>query len=881
MATNGDISSFESLVLNNQNVNSHPKLANSLLDYLEAVAVDGHVPMEDVIAAIYELAPVDELAAAIVEELIEELQSAGLVLAIVSDGGEPTAEITVDEGTVDVTTVFALDPQGDDITYSIVGGADASLFEIDATMGGLVFVAPQDFEAPADVGADNTYVVEVQAYDAVSGQTDTQTFTVNLTNVNESPTIENATIEAQEDGPYVTVDLSTLADDVDADDNSSTLAFEILSGPSQGSATINGTNLEFDPAGDFEDLAVGESRDVIIQVSVTDSHGAVGTGQVTVTVHGENDNPVISEGMFEAQEDGPVATLDLGTLADDMDSDDDGATLTYQILSAPTEGMAAINGTLLEFDAAGDFEDLANGETRDAVVEVLVTDTHGGTSTAQVTVTVVGADEPVPPPDSFGTIFTGVDREDFSGYSIAGIDDINGDGLSDVLIGAYIADPNGVGFAGEAYVVFGQSGGLGPVVDLESLDGTNGFTIDGYVFDGRLGLSVAGLGDIDGDGLSDVLVGSDSAEAYVIYSNTSFAARIDAAGLDGTDGTKLQGGSTFEVNDAGDFNGDGVDDFLVGGGGRATVIYGQSQSLGSTFDFSNLDASSGFTLYGASGWKADGVGDINGDGIDDIAVSNLGSAVYVVYGDDARGGPSLNVAQLDGTNGFKLSPVENGDYFGTAASGIGDFNGDGFDDFVVGASSAGPEEPRGAGDSYLIFGSDQGFPADLNVANFNGSNGIVLSGVDAADEAGQAAAGVGDVNGDGFADVLIGAEYGDEGGRSSGESYLVFGTSAVIVAALDLGALDGTDGFVFKGVDRGDLSGHAVAGAGDTNGDGVDDLLISAYFADPNFVYNSGESYLVYGGDALFQEFDLRDGVADGTIDLQLIGSDPHDVFAF
>ncbi len=149
----------------------------------------------------------------------------------------------------------------------------------------------------------------------------------------------------------------------------------------------------------------------------------------------------------------------------------------------------------------------------------------------------------------------------------------------------------------------------------------------------------------------------------------------------------------------------------------------------------------------------------------------------------------------------------------------------------------------------------------------NGTTGFRLTGVAAGDYAGRAVSGAGDVNGDGFDDLLIGAPRADLNGASSGVAYLVFGGATVgSGGTVALGALNGSDGFRLTGVAAGDQAGRAVSGAGDVNGDGFDDLLIGAPYADPNVTY-SGAAYVVFGGASV--------GSSTGTIALgSLNGSD-------
>ena len=479
--------------------------------------------------------------------------------------------------------------------------------------------------------------------------------------------------------------------------------------------------------------------------------------------------------------------------------------------------------------------------------------------------------------------------------SVSSAGDVNGDGYDDLIIGAWGADPNGDSNAGETYIVYGGASapGTGGVLDLSTLDGSNGFILNGIDETDFSGRSVSSAGDVNGDGYDDLIIGASLAdpnsnyagETYVVYGGASAPGTdgvLDLSMLDGTNGFILTGTDGYDysgvsVSSAGDVNGDGYDDLIIGANladpngdsyaGETYVIYGGANAPGSdgVLDLSDLDGTNGFILNGIDGSDQSGrsvssAGDVNGDGYDDLIIgahsadpngdSNAGET-YIVYGGASAPGTDgvLDLSALNGTNGFTLTGINRDDYSGFSVSSAGDVNGDGYDDLIIGAYGA----DGYAGETYVVYGgaSAPGTGGVLDLGALDGSNGFTLTGIDAYDRSGHSVSSAGDVNGDGYDDLIIAAREGDPNGNSeAGETYLVYGGASApgTGGVLDLSDLDGTNGFILTGIDAGDQSGFSVSSAGDVNGDGYDDLIIGAHNADPNGDGNAGETYVVYGG---------------------------------
>jgi len=309
-------------------------------------------------------------------------------------------------------------------------------------------------------------------------------------------------------------------------------------------------------------------------------------------------------------------------------------------------------------------------------------------------------------------------------------------------------------------------------LNLSSLNGTNGFVINGIAVDDISGFSVSGAGDINGDGIADIIIGSPSADPNGI------------------------------------------------GSGQSYVLFGSRSGFSSSFNLSNLNGSNGFRINGLdagdnSGSSVSDAGDINGDGIADIIIGapnadpngDFSGQGYVIYGSRAGFSSSFNLSNLNGSNGFRINGLVARDGLGASVSNAGDVNGDGIGDFIL----TSPGAFNISGQSHVIYGNRSGFGSSFNLSSLDGSNGFTVDGFSGV------VSNAGDFNGDGIADIIIGDPARSVNGTSSGRVTVIFGKGSRFVPDLNI-----------NGISSFNLLGLSVSSAGDVNGDRIDDIIIGS-----------------------------------------------------
>ncbi|HUU45288.1 MAG TPA: integrin alpha, partial [Acidobacteriota bacterium] len=338
------------------------------------------------------------------------------------------------------------------------------------------------------------------------------------------------------------------------------------------------------------------------------------------------------------------------------------------------------------------------------------------------------------------------------------------------------------------------------------------------------GMSVSSAGDVNGDGHDDFIIGAPYADpaAHINAGSIYVYSGFDGALLYQKDGAATMDRFGHSVAGAGDVNNDGYDDFIVG---AVETDPGTLIDAGSAYVYSGANGSLLYQKDGGDngdnlGQSVAGAGDVNSDGYDDFIIG--------VPLADPGGRPNAGTANvysgIDGSLLYLNPGFATDDRFGYSVAGAGDINDDGYADFIVGAYAADPDGLMLAGSAYVFSG-------------LTGAPIYKRDGEATGDRFGLPVAGAGDVNADGYDDFIVGANGADPNGiMNAGSAYLYSGQNGSLLYRKD-------------GAAAGDNFGMSAAGAGDVNGDGHDDFVIGALYADPGGVIDAGSAYLYSGVD--------------------------------
>ncbi len=416
----------------------------------------------------------------------------------------------------------------------------------------------------------------------------------------------------------------------------------------------------------------------------------------------------------------------------------------------------------------------------------------------------------------------------YFGFSVSTAGDVNGDGYSDVIIGAYYYD-SGETNEGMAFVYYGSA--QGPSTSPN-------WTAESNQADAYFGFSVSTAGDVNGDGYSDVIISAPYYDNVEGNEGRAFLYYGSSSGLSLTlnwVAESNQAGAYFgySVSTAGDVNGDGYSDVVIGAPyydnvegeeGRAFVYYGSAGGLSTSPDWIS-ESNQPYASYGNSVSTA---GDVNGDGYSDVIIGAL-------YYDNGETDEGRAFVYYGSAQGLSISPNwtaesdQTNAYFGRSVSTAGDVNGDGYSDVIVGAYYYDNVEGN-EGRAFAYYGSSSGLsltPDWTSEANQASANfGISVSTA-------------GDVNGDGYSDVIVGAYLYDNGETDEGRAFVYYGSS---------GGLSASPDWTVESNQASARFGISVSTAGDVNGDGYSDVIVGAYLYD-NGESNEGRAFVFYGNE--------------------------------
>ncbi len=430
----------------------------------------------------------------------------------------------------------------------------------------------------------------------------------------------------------------------------------------------------------------------------------------------------------------------------------------------------------------------------------------------------------------------------FFGMSVASAGDVNGDGYSDVIIGAYSFDDGANTNEGRAFVYHGSATGLSASPNSTPDDADQAGAAFGY--------SVSSAGDVNGDGYSDVIIGAQAfndgangseGRAFMYYGSvTGISASPNSTPDDANQANALFG---ISVACAGDVNGDGYSDVIIGAiryddganvdEGRAFVYHGSATGLSASPNNTPDDANQINALFGVSVASA---GDVNGDGYSDVIIGASG------YDDGANTNEGRAFVYYGSATGLSGSPNSTPDdanqadaQFGYSVASAGDVNGDGYSDVIIGADFYDDGVNTNEGRAFVYYGSAAGLSGSPNSTPDDANQAIARFGYSVAC--------AGDVNGDGYSDVIIGAIYYDEGlSFDEGRAFVYYG-SATGLSASPNSTPDDAD-------QAGANFGASVASAGDVNGDGYSDVIIGASQYDDGANINEGRAFVYHGSAA-------------------------------
>jgi hypothetical protein len=714
--------------------------------------------------------------------------------------------------------ITASDDDGDTVAYQYAWYVDGTMTVATATISGTLFSKGQ------------TVWVEVTPQDGTeSGATVTSDI---ATVVNTPPTVSSVYLTPSAAYTDDTLTASTVTTDADGDTVSLAYAWYV-------DGTLQATT------GSSLDGSTYFDKDAGVYVVVTPNDGDVDGSTLTSSTITILNMPPTAPTISISPED-PTEDDDLVCIVDVDSTDADGDSVSYSI-EWMVDGTV-YTGATTTMETGDTVSSAATGSGEDWTCTLTPNDGEdageSGTASATIRSEFEGWSSGTVALTDASITFYGEAAGDGAGNYLSSTGDVDGDGLADMLIAARGNDQGGTS-AGKVYLVLASSLGSSSPISLAAAN--YGFV--GTAAGDILSCSGPGPGDVDGDGLADLLMasrdnddaGTDYGKVYVFLArNLGSPGTLD---VDSADYTFVgeAGGTLGEQGwaGAGDVNGDGLDDLLVsavhaddGGSSAGKVYLLRADSIAAASGGSLGTADLAFIGENAAdyaGVGASGAGDIDGDGLGDIVISAIGSdaggsdsgAVYVVLADGLGGTGDISLSTADHT----VIGESAGDGLGYNVAGLHDFDGDGLADIAFG-SSGNDSGGSDAGKAYVVLGATLSSTATLDASAAD----YAFVGSSAGDAAGCILTSAEDVDADGLTDLLFTAHKADYHGSDSGKAYLVLSGNLAGPGTSSASSAD----YVFMGDGRSDYAGSGAAGLGDVNGDGLDDLLIGAHGDDSN-----------------------------------------------
>jgi hypothetical protein len=545
--------------------------------------------------------------------------------------------------------------------------------------------------------------------------------------------------------------------------------------------TVNGDS-NYDYLGDSVSAAGDVNNDGYADVIVgapDDDNNGTDSGSVRI-YSGFDGSPLITLNGYNANDQFGMSVSDLG----DIDGDGYGEVIiggngTVRVVSLVGDWDYDGLSNIIEFTIGTELNNIDS----DSDLLTDFTEYHGNTDPLLADTDGDGVIDGEDTVNDWLYFFNGDSAGAGFGESVSSAGDVNNDGVPDVIVGAPYDDNNGT-YSGSARIFSG-------------LDGAILYTSNGDSGGDYFGLSVSAAGDVNNDGFADVIVGA----PYDDNNGTSSGSARIFSGLDGAILYTFDGDSAYDefgwsVSAAGDVNNDGFADVIVGaygddnngsGSGSARIFSGRDGAILYTFNGdSNLD------YFGRS---VSAAGDVNNDGYADVIVG--------AYGDDNNGSNSGSARIFSGRDGailYTFNGDSGGDYFGLSVSAAGDVNNDGYADVIVGANGD-DNNGSSSGSARILSGRDGAI-----LYTFNGDSSY--------DYFGRSVSAAGDVNNDGYADVIVGAPGDGNNGYSSGSARIFSGIDGSIITTIN-------------GINSYDSLGQIVTSGGDMDGDGISDIIIA------------------------------------------------------